>query len=163
MSDQESAEATATEADATTEQQETEQQKPTETVEFWKQKAREQEKRAKDNAGAAKRLAEIEEAQKSEADKAAERIRSLEGEVENAQRDALRFKVASQYGISDDDTELFLTGSDEDTLAKQAERLGQRSDERKKQGNHAPREGATTRQPGPDEEREAVRELFGPG
>lgn len=52
--------------------------KPTETVDFWKSKAREQEKRAKENADAAKRLADIEESQKTEEQKAAERIRVAE-------------------------------------------------------------------------------------
>jgi hypothetical protein len=140
MSDQQNAEATETETEAT-EQQETSEQKPTETVEFWKEKAREQEKRAKKNATAAKRLAEIEESQKSEAEKAADRIRELEEQLAGANRSALRFKVASKYGIGDEDADLFLTGSDEETLTRQAERLSSRSDERKKQGNRVPGEG----------------------
>lgn len=136
------------------------EQKPTETVEFWKTKAREQEKRAKENASAAARLAEIEQANKSEAEKTADRIRQLETEAEAARRDALRFKVASKYGIGDEDADLFLTGSDEETLQRQAERLAGRSDEQKKQGNRAPREGATS--PSVDsDERAVVRDLFG--
>ena len=152
------AEATATETEATTEQ-ETEQ-KPTETVEFWKQKAREQEKRAKDNAGAAKRLAEIEESQKSEADKTADRIKQLETEAENARRDALRFKVASEFGIASERAELLLTGSDEETMRRQAEALKGESDERKKQGNRVSREGHTSSTSGDDEVREFARGLF---
>lgn len=140
MSEQSTAEVAETETTAT-ESQETESTKPTETVEFWKAKAREQEKRAKDNATAAKRLAEIEEAQKSEAEKSADRIKALEGEAEKAKRDALRFKVASKYGIGDEDADLFLTGSDEESLMKQAERLAARTEERKKQGNHVASEG----------------------
>lgn len=49
--------------------------KPTETVEFWKQKAREQENRAKSNADAARKLKEIEDRDLTElqrAQKAAE-------------------------------------------------------------------------------------------
>lgn len=152
------AEATATETEATTEQ-ETEQ-KPTETVEFWKQKAREQEKRAKDNANAAKRLAEIEESQKSEADKTADRIKQLETEAENARRDALRFKVASEFGIASERAELLLTGSDEETMRRQAEALKGESDERKKQGNRVPREGTTSSTSGDDGMREFARTLF---
>lgn len=153
--------AETTETDATaTEQATTEQQNPAETVDFWKQKAREQEKRAKENASAAKRLAEIEEAQKSEAEKAADRIRQLEGEAEQARRDALRFKVASKYGIGDEDADLFLTASDEETLVKQAERLAARTSESKKQGNVVPREGTSTTSVEGDE-RELVRNLFG--
>ena len=81
---------------------------------------------AKANAEAAKKLSEIEDAQKSEVEKAAERIAELEKQASEAQREALRFKVASKHGISDEDADLFLTGSDEETLTKQAERLAAR-------------------------------------
>lgn len=126
---QQTAEATTTETEATTTEQPATatETKPTETVDFWKQKAREQEKRAKENAEAAKRLAEIEEAQKSEAEKSADRLRAAEVERDAALREALRFKVASKHGISDEDADLFLTGSDEETLTKQAERLADRN------------------------------------
>lgn len=135
---------------------------PAETVEFWKQKAREQEKRAKANADAAKRLADIEEAQKSEAEKAADRLRQIEAERDEARRDALRFKVASKFGIVDEDADLFLTGSDEETLTKQAERLAKHSSDRKKNGNVVPREGSTSTAV-PDDERATARALFGNG
>lgn len=124
---QETAEATATETAATA-QETVATPKPTETVEFWKAKAREQEKRAKDNAKAAERLAEIEESQKSEAEKSADRIRDLEQQLDAANRSTLRFKVASKYGIGDEDADLFLTGSDEETLTKQAQRLTDRQE-----------------------------------
>lgn len=115
---------------------------------------------AKANADAAARLAQYEEAQKSEAEKAADRMRQLEAEVESARREALRFKVASKFGIGDEDADLFLTASDEETLTKQAERLAGREDERKKQGNHVPREGTPPREPQPDDLREFTRQLF---
>lgn len=146
MSEQQSAEATETETEATQQTETEAEQKPTETVEFWKAKAREQEKRAKENAEAAKRLAEIDESSKTEAEKAAARLAELESERDRAVADALRFKVASKYGIGDEDADLFLTGSDEETLTKQAERLSKREDERKQQGNRAPREGGTPTQ-----------------
>ena len=56
MSEQQTAEATATESEATTKTEA--ETKPTETVEFWKAKAREQEKRAKDE-GYKARLARL--------------------------------------------------------------------------------------------------------
>lgn len=152
------AEATATDATDTTSEQP--EQKPTETVDFWKSKAREQEKRAKENADAAKRLAEIEDAQKSETQKAGERIAALEAQVAASQRDALRFKVAARFGIADEDADLFLTGSDEDTITRQAERLAARSDTQKKNGNFVPREGATSPSVEGDD-REVVKALFG--
>lgn len=42
-----------------------------------------------------------------------------------AQAEALRWRIAAKHGISDDDAETFLTGSDEATLTRQAERLSQ--------------------------------------
>lgn len=95
----------------------------------WKAKAREWEKRAKDNKAAADRLAEIEEANKTEAQKQADRLASLEREAHQAKAEALRFKIASKFQIGEEDAELFLTGTDEETLTKQAERLAQRADE----------------------------------
>jgi signal transduction histidine kinase len=40
-----------------------------------------------------------------------------------AEAEAMRWRIAARHGISDEDAELFLTGSDEDTLARQAERF----------------------------------------
>ena len=158
MSEQQTAEAAATESEASTEQ--AEQPKPTETVDFWKQKAREQEKRAKANADAATKLAQIEEAQKSEAEKTADRIKQLENEAQDARREALRFKVASQFGIDADKAELLLTGPDEETMTKQAQAFADVSATRKKAGNVSPREGSQTR-PAPDAKREFLRDLTG--
>ena len=157
MSEQQTAEATATGTEATTEQTE---QKPTETVEFWKQKAREQEKRAKENSKAAERLAEIESANQTEAEKTAARIKQLETEAESAKREALRFKVASQYGIDGERAELLLTGSDEETMTRQAQALKQESDERKKQGNRVPNEGTNPPASGGGDERSFVNDLW---
>lgn len=89
----------------------------------------------------AQKFEELQEADKSELQKAQDQIASIEQERDNALRDALRFKVASKYGVGDEDADLFLTGSDEDTLVKQAERLSQRNDMQLKQGNHVPDEG----------------------
>lgn len=136
--------------------------KPTETVDFWKQKARDQEKRAKENAEAAKRLAEIEEANKTEAQKNADRLAAAEKDAADARREALKFKIASKFQIGDEDADLFLTGDDEESLTKQAERLTAREGERKKTGNVVPKEGATPSAASSDE-RTFVRELFSGG
>ena len=157
MSEQ-TAEATTTEAEATTEQQ----TKPTETVDFWKQKAREQEKRAKDNATAAKRLAEIEDAQKSESEKVADRIAKAEAEVASVPSkvaDALREHLVALHEIDKDDAELFLTATEPELLLKQVTRLVGQSDKRKKT-NTVPREGQTSSTSGDDEVREFTRGLF---
>ena len=138
------AETTATDAPA---DKESTEQKPTETVEFWKQKAREQEKRAKENSKAAERLAAIEEANKTDAEKAAAKIAELEADAASARVEALRFKVASEYGIDGERAELLLTGSDEETMTKQAKALQLESDQRKKQGNRVPSEGTNPPRP----------------
>src|SRR5690554_1497917 len=70
-----STETTETVAEDTTTPTETsevqaEQPKPTETVDFWKTKARDQEKRAKANADAAKELEALKAASMTEAEKA---------------------------------------------------------------------------------------------
>lgn len=157
MSEQ-TAEATATETTETPETTATHETKPTETVEFWKAKAREQEKRAKDNASAAKRLAEFEEGAKT----AEDRIAELEQQYKAAETARLRSDIAAQHGITAEDRDLFLTGADEDTLTKQAERLAAHVTERKKHGNRAPLQGRTpSKSAGDDEERAAARSLFG--
>jgi hypothetical protein len=129
----------------------------------WKAKAREWEKRAKDNKGAADRLAEIEEANKTEAQKNAERLAAAEKAAAEARAEALRLRIATKHGISDEDADLFLTGTDEATLTRQAERLAQRAADRKKQGNTVPREGGNPN-PGAStgDLREFTRQLFRP-
>ena len=80
-----------------------------------------------------------------------------------AEARALRADIASTYGISKEDRDLFLTGSDEATLTAQAKRLADREEERKKNGNRAPKEGGTTNGDDKDKDlREFTRALFGP-
>ena len=61
-----------------------------------------------------------------------------------AEARALRSDIAAKHGLSTEDRDLFLTGSDEATLEAQAKRLAERNAEQKKNGNRAPREGRTT-------------------
>lgn len=108
-------------------------------------------------------------AKASEALTLEERLASLEGELTKSRVEALRSRVAARYGISGDsvdgkpsDVELFLTGTDEDTLTAQAERLAAREGDRKKQGNVAPKEGATkTTETDDSKTRDFAGELFG--
>lgn len=132
-----------TATDATGTETTDQQPKPSETVDYWKQKSRENEKQAKANADAARRLAEIEESQKTEAQKTADRLAAAEKDAADARAEALRLRIASKFGIGDEDADLFLSGTDEATLTRQAERLAGRETERKKSGNHVPREGST--------------------
>lgn len=159
MSEQQTAEATATEPTAGTDQQS--QQKPTETVDFWKQKAREQEKRAKDNAEAARQLGQIQDAQKTETEKVADRIAKADAEVATVPAkvaDALRAHLVVLHEIDKDDAELFLTATEPDLLLKQVARLVGRESDRKKQ-HVVPREGQTPSS-GENDERAFARELF---
>lgn len=115
----------------------------------------------KDVKAKATRLDEIEAANQTESERTAKRIADLEVELKDTRRDSSRLTIAAAHGITDaDDIELFLTGTDEETLTKQAKRLAERTADRKKNGNHVPREGATpTSTEG--EGLETVRALFG--
>jgi hypothetical protein len=119
---------------------------------------------AKANADAAKRLAEIEDAQKSETGKAAERIAKAEAEVAAVPTKvaaALRDHLIALHEIDEDDAELFLTANEPDLLLKQVTRLVGQSDKRKKNGNVVAREGATPTPPGSDGKRDFLRSLAG--
>lgn len=102
-------------------------------AEKWKHHARTWEERAKSNAEAQKRLDEIEEQVKSEAEKLAERIRETEArDAALAERERqldvreLVTNIASEFHISKEDRDLYLTATDEETLRKQAEGLAAR-------------------------------------
>jgi hypothetical protein len=88
-----------------------------------------------------------------------ERIAALEREVETTRREALRRRVQAAHGINDEDADLFLTGTDEESLTKQAQRLAARETERKNNGNHVPREGNNP-QRASDPMREFARQVF---
>lgn len=91
-----------------------------------------------------------------------DRITALEQELSKSQLEGRRSKVQARYSISDEDAELFLTGTDDKTLEAQAKRLADRDSQRKKNGNHVPQEGPNPK-PGPDEMRDFTRKLFGRG
>ena len=91
---------------------------------------------------------------------AEERIANLEKQLEQTSREALKRRVQAAHGIADEDADLFLTGTDEETLTAQAKRLAERDSERKKQGNRVPREGNTPKA-GSNNVREFTRGLFG--
>jgi hypothetical protein len=119
-----------------------EAKKPTETVEFWKAKAREQEKRAKENAKAAERLSEIEESQKTELQKAIERAEAAEGAMGALQaaeqiRD-WKAVAAERYGVPAE----VLRGSDPDEIREHAISLQALLPEPRKAG-FVPAEGRT--------------------
>lgn len=91
-----------------------------------------------------------------------QQVADLAAKYGAAEARALRSDIAARHGISAEDRDLFLTGTDESTLEAQAKRLADRDNERKKDGNRAPKEGRTTTTGNADEDmRTAVRGLFG--
>ncbi|WP_442575874.1 hypothetical protein ACSBPH_01605 [Microbacterium sp. F51-2R] len=92
----------------------------------------------------------------------AEKLADLERKHAEAEARALRSDIAAKHGISAEDRDLFLTGSDEATLTAQAERLAAREADRKsKTQNVAPKEGDVKNTGATDQEtREFVRGLF---
>ncbi len=89
-----------------------------------------------------------------------DRLAEMEKRTAAAEASALRSDVAARHGISAEDRDLLLTGTDAETLEAQAKRIADAS-ERKKKANIVPREGSNPKASGGDEEREFVRKLFG--
>lgn len=84
------------------------------------------------------------EANKTEIEKATDRVTKAEAEVAkvpNLVADALRTHLIALHKIDADDAELFLTATDPALLIKQVEHLTGRVQDRKTKGNHVPREG----------------------
>lgn len=126
----------------------------------WKAKSRDWEARAKANSKAAEELAALKQSQMTEQERLTAQLTEAHAAAETARTEALRLRVAVRHAISDEDAELFLTGTDEATLIRQAERLATREADRKKAGNHVAREGTTTN--GADnDKRQFAQSLFG--
>jgi hypothetical protein len=119
------------------------QQKPTETVDFWKQKAREQEKRAKENSNAKIELEKLQAEKLSREEKAQKEADEARQAAVEARQEAQRMRFAAKEHISDEDADLLLTAIDEDLLAKQAKRIGELLAEaaKKPEGLYVPSEG----------------------
>lgn len=154
MADQPTTE--TTETDATGEP--TTETKPTETVEFWKSKAREQEKRAKANADAATKLAEFEESQKTETQRLTDQLAAEKAQRETVEKQAMRYRVAASKGVSADLVDR-LQGDTEEELSADADKLLELVGT--KNGPRVSREGAQNSGPKADEMREFTRNLFG--
>ena len=110
----------------------------------------------------AEKFDELDAANKTEIEKATDRVAKAEAEVASLPAkvaDALRSHLVD-LGVVDKDDEVLLTASDPDSLLAQVKRLSDRGADRKKQGNHVPREGTTPRETQTDEVREFTRGLF---
>lgn len=91
-----------------------------------------------------------------------QKLTELEAKYTDSEARALRSDIAAKHGVSAEDRDLFLTGTDEATLTAQAQRLASREADRKKHGNVAPKEGSTSSTGGDDGGmREFAHQLFG--
>lgn len=127
-------------------------------VEKWKALARKHEQRSTSDM---ERIKQLEDDSKTEADKVAERIAALEAANAKATADALRLRVAAKHQISDEDADMFLTATDEETLNAQAKRLSERNAETKRQATVVEGEGNQSTNTGGSEMREFASNLFG--
>lgn len=69
------------------------------------------------------RIKEFEQSQLSDLEKAQTSAREYQEAAARSAVEALRWRTAAAHGINDEDAEVFLTGSDEETITRQAERL----------------------------------------
>lgn len=114
----------------------------------WRAEAKKWEQRAKENVDKARRLDKIEDANKSETQRLTEALTAAQQQAEKAQADALRFRIAAKHNITDADADLFLTGSDADTLERQAARLAEQITKGQPPRGYVPGEGTSpTRSP----------------
>ncbi|MFA7297323.1 MAG: hypothetical protein WC211_09110 [Dehalococcoidia bacterium] len=88
----------------------------------WKALARKHEKAAKENADAARRLAEIEASGKSEQERLAEGRQAAEERAANAERETARLRVAIRKGLTDVQARR-LVGDTEEELEADADEL----------------------------------------
>jgi len=129
--------------------------KPTETVDFWKDKARKQEDRAKANAEAAKQLPIV-----------SERLAVAEAEAATVPAkvaEALKTHLVARHEINAEDAELFLTATDPELMLKQIDRLlaQSQSGKRRKNTNYVPDQGNADNAEKTSHMREFARQLFG--
>jgi|GEM_PF-2341767 len=98
----------------------------------------------KDLKSKADEFDKLAEANKSEIEKANDRVTKAEAEVAKiptAVSEQLKAHLVQLHEISDEDAELFLTATDPELLLKQVSRLLGRENEQKKTNNFSAREG----------------------
>jgi hypothetical protein len=94
-------------------------------TEKWRALARKHENAAKDNAAAAQKLAELEESQKTDQQKLADRLAATEKERDEYRIRDIRATAARDAGL-DADLVQFLTATDAETALAQAKALAKR-------------------------------------
>jgi hypothetical protein len=94
-------------------------------AERWKAMARRHEKAAKENAAAAKKLAELEDANKSETQKLNDQLSSAQVELQTLRVEKIRAQAARDAGLDPELAE-YITAADPDEALSQAKRLAER-------------------------------------
>lgn len=88
----------------------------------WKALSRKNEQRARENAAAAKKLTDFENANKSELQKAQDEAAKYQAEAANARAEKFRLTAASSHGLSADFTD-YLGAGEETEINERAETL----------------------------------------
>src|SRR5690606_16660079 len=113
----------------------------------------------------AAKLDEIEEANKSEAEKVAERLAKAERAAAEAEARALRREIALEHKLSKDDAALLDAVSDEDAMRRLAARLAEQAAERDRHisnhGAYVPAEGKTPQALNSDQLEQSLRKALG--
>ena len=138
-------------------------QEPETTETDWRAMSRKWEQRAKDANAKLKELepvaakaVELEEASKSELQKAQERAEAAERALADATATAVRAEVAAAKGVP----VALLSGDTKEALEASADALLAFRDETARKGNYAPNEGRTSNIDKGSELREFTRNLF---
>lgn len=129
------------------------------------QKALEAERAARAEAEKAraalqKQLDEIEASKLSDIERAQKEAADAKELATKAQAEALRYRIATKHGISDEDAELFLTGADEEALTRQAARLVERTPSTTNPKPDLSQGGKPTPPADEDDMRRFTRDLF---
>ena len=122
----------------------------------WEQRAKDANKRVKELEPVAAKAVELEEASKSELQKAQERAEAAERALADATATAVRAEVAAAKGVP----VALLSGDTREALEASADALLAFRDETARKGNYAPSEGRTSNIDKGSELREFTRNLF---
>lgn len=104
---------------------------------------------------------EMQQSNKSELEKLQDAVSAAEKRATDAESVLARTRIQATHGISNEDAELFLTASDEESLTRQAEALAARLQSMRPVSNYSPREGHLVASPEPSDEEQFVGDLFG--
>ena len=122
----------------------------------WEQRAKDANRRVKELEPVAAKAVELEEASKSELQKAQERAEAAEKALAEATATAARAEVAAAKGVP----VALLSGDTREALEASADALLAFRDETARKGNYAPSEGRTSNIDKGGELREFTRNLF---